>query len=553
MSTVTEVADDYLRSLAELDPQAAQALGRTPELLFPDLSPDGFAARAELARSTRGRAAAADAAGPGEPALRAALVERLGSDIDLYDEGFTTRLLAPLATPVHLTRQVFDVLPSSTEDDWAGIARHLRALPNALRQYEATLRDSAKHGNRVSRRQILAVAKQCSTWIGPDDFYGTLVARYPGHHLTGELAAAAGMASAATGAFAEFLRADLASDASTVDGVGRETYAVTSRAFLGAEVDLDELYEYGWKSLTDTAAEMRAVAAELGYPDTAAAIAALHADPAWRVPVGAPLEAWLRTRLAEITDALAGTHFDIPAPVRHVDCRISPAAAGVMYYTPPDPALTRAGAITWTVPPGVDSVPVWQDVATLCHEGLPGHHMQYAITFTTAHLHPWQRSQCHVHGYAEGWAHYAERLADELGLYRNPAERLGMLSGQMWRAARIVIDMGLHLAAPIPADNGFTDATRWRPEMAVEFLSRVAGIEPHTAGFEVDRYLGWPGQALAFKAGARLWWQAREAAEHRDGASFDLRSFHATALGLGPMGLDPLRACLAAIAPGGAR
>jgi uncharacterized protein (DUF885 family) len=176
------------------------------------------------------------------------------------------------------------------------------------------------------------------------------------------------------------------------------------------------------------------------------------------------------------------------------------------------------------------------------HEGLPGHHLQHAITLTTDGLHPWQRVLCHVHGYAEGWAHYAEQLADELDLYTDPGERLGMLCGQMWRAARIVIDLGLHLRLPIPA-NTFTDQTRWTPELAVDLLMRVAGLDAITARFEVDRYLGWPGQALAFKVGERLWWQARREAETRPG--FDRRHFHMTALRLGPMGLDPLRSALA--------
>jgi uncharacterized protein (DUF885 family) len=106
-----------------------------------------------------------------------------------------------------------------------------------------------------------------------------------------------------------------------------------------------------------------------------------------------------------------------------------------------------------------------------------------------------------------------------------------------------VIDLGLHLRLPIPA-NAFTDETRWTPEVAVDLLTRVAGLDAATARFEVDRYLGWPGQALAFKVGERLWWQARREAEARPG--FDRKEFHQTALRLGPMGLDPLRAALAA-------
>ncbi|RGC65711.1 hypothetical protein C5N14_27300 [Micromonospora sp. MW-13] len=545
MTTITEVADRYLDALAGLDPEAAEAAGRTPDSHFADLSPDGFAARAELARGTATAAAGAGVDGTSQRALAGALLDRLASEVDLYDAGFTTRLLAPLATPVHLVRQVFDNLPRNTAQDWAVVAAHLRRVPTALGQYAETLRWSAQRRRLVARRQVLAVADQCTAWVTSDDFYGRLVAGGPEGPLAGELAAGARSATAATADFAAFLRTELAPRATDVDGVGRDLYAVTARSFLGATVDLDELYAYGWEELARTAAEQRAVAAELGYPDVAGARAGLDADPAGRVPVGPDLEEWLRERTERLTDALDGPHFDIPAATRRVVCRISPAASGVMYYTPPDAGLTRPGGIWWSTPPGESTVPVWRHVGTLCHEGLPGHHLQHAITLTTADLHPWQRSLCQVHGYAEGWAHYAERLADELGLYAGPAERLGMLDGQMWRAARVVIDLGLHLDVPIPAGTGFTDARRWTPELAVDFLVRVAGLDAATARFEVDRYLGWPAQALAFKAGARLWQQARREVERREGAAFDRKRFHHRALRLGPMGLDPLRARLA--------
>jgi uncharacterized protein (DUF885 family) len=178
-------------------------------------------------------------------------------------------------------------------------------------------------------------------------------------------------------------------------------------------------------------------------------------------------------------------------------------------------------------------------VTTVHHEGVPGHHLQITTAMSRPDLHPWQRSMAHVHGYAEGWAHYTERLADELGLLRNAAERLGMLYGQRWRAARIVIDVGLHLGLPIPSGNGFTDATTWTPEVGAAVLRTASGCDAVTAQFEVDRYFGWPAQALAFRVGARLWRELRDAAAQRPG--FALRDFHMDALRLGPMGLGPLR------------
>ena len=136
------------------------------------------------------------------------------------------------------------------------------------------------------------------------------------------------------------------------------------------------------------------------------------------------------------------------------------------------------------------------------------------------------------------------RLADELGLIRDPAERLGLLLGQIWRSVRIVADIGLHTGRPVPP-NALVTETDWTPELARRMLVEFALVEPTLAGFEVDRYLGWPAQALAFKIGARLWAQARAEREAELGEAFSLRAFHRDALALGPMGLEPLRALLA--------
>ncbi|SEE62173.1 DUF885 domain-containing protein [Jiangella alba] len=531
---VTQVADDYLRDLAELDPYAAQALGRTSSSLIEDLSPDAFARRHAVTARAAARLAAAEPSGFRERVLREALAERLASDVALYEAGFTTALLAPLATPVHWVRQTFDDLPG---DDWDAIGRELARVPVALREYAATLTASADRGHVAARRQVLAVAAQCDGWVR-DGFYPSLVTAQPA--LAGPAAAAA----EATAGFAAFLRDDLLPRAGTRDGVGRERYEVTSAAFLGARIDVEETYAWGWSELAALTARARAVAASIvASGDVDDAVRALDADPSGVIDGVPALEAWLQQRVDETMDAVAGTHFDVPDRTRRVECRVTPSASGVMYYVPADPGLTRPGRVWWTLPDGVTRAHTWREVSTLHHEGVPGHHLQHAVTLGLDDLHPWQRSLCHVHGYAEGWAHYAEELADELGLVRTPGERLGMIFAQLWRAVRVVVDLGLHLDLPIPRGNGLVDGERWTPELGARLLVDVARVDPRTAAFEVDRYLGWPGQALAFRVGARLWRDARAS------SSLDPRRFHAAALGLGPVGLGPLRTLLSDLPP----
>ncbi|SDT28903.1 DUF885 domain-containing protein [Jiangella sp. DSM 45060] len=543
--TVTAVADAYLGELAEVEPRAAEALGRDHVTAIPDLSPESYDQRLAIARRAAGRLDAATTGTPADEVLRSALAERLASDIALHEAGFTTALLAPLATPVHLVRQVFDNLPTRTADDWTTVAADLARVPVALRQYAATLDGSAGRGHVVAGRQVLAVAAQCESWVA-DGFYPGLVAsaQVP-PSLRQELEAAALAAAEATTWFAGFLRDDLLPRAGERDAVGEELYQVTSAAFLGARIDLRETYAHGWAELAALTEELGRVAAEVSPDGVAAAVARLDADPSGRIDGVEALERWLQQRADETMAAVDGVWFDVPARTRTVECRVTPAAAGVMYYTPPDPGLTRPGRVWWTLPDGVRSAQTWREVNTLHHEGVPGHHLQHAITMTLPGLHPWQRSLCHVHGYAEGWAHYSETLADEFGLVRTPGERMGMIYGQLWRAARIVIDLGLHLQLPIPPANGLVHETRWTPDLGRDVLVRLAGVDPQTAGFEVDRYLGWPGQALAFRVGARLWREARADAERRDGAAFDLKRFHMDALRLGPLGLGPLREILA--------
>jgi uncharacterized protein (DUF885 family) len=201
----------------------------------------------------------------------------------------------------------------------------------------------------------------------------------------------------------------------------------------------------------------------------------------------------------------------------------------------------------WAVPQGEDSFATWQEVTTVYHEGVPGHHLQVAQTAVRADiLNRWQRRLAWCSGHGEGWALYAERLMDELGYLDDPGEKMGMLDSQAFRATRVVIDIGMHLELEIPADNpfGFHPGERWNRELGREFLRAHSSFSDAMLQYELNRYLGWPGQAPSYKVGERVWLQARADAQARKGADFDLKAFHRAALDLGSLGLDPLRESL---------
>lgn len=539
-------ADRHVATLARHEPSAAQALGIDAAEPLPDYSAEWAQERRELAARTRAELAAVvpDSA---EAGLHAAMSERMDSDVALFDTGFSARLLAPLATPVHEIREAFDDVEISDDDAGDAVIARLETVPLALGQLRDRLRWARDAGERgafsgtgvAAARQVREVADQIAGWIDPEgvDYFRSLraAALSPARRTGLERAALA--ATDAMAGFERMLRDELLPIAPQQDAVGEDVYRATAQSFLGTVLDLDEVYDYGWNELERLWRAARAVAGEVvgttGPADVAEAARALAADTASRVDAD-DVVGWLRERLDWTLERVDGTAFRLPPDIRDVDIVVPRAAKGVVYYTPGAPDGSVRSKIVWTLPAGATSVPTWQELTSLHHEGVPGHHLEHAINRANDALHPWQRYLCEIHGYAEGWAHYSEALADELGLLRTPAERLGMLLGQLWRTVRIVADIGLHTGRPLRR-NDVTDAAVWTPEIARDFLVHYGLVDPVTARFEVDRYLGWPGQALAFKVGAKLWHEARAASGV---APLD---FHTRALALGPMGLAPLR------------
>ena len=547
---VHAVADAYVAELARHEPDAAQAIGSDAAPHLPDLGLEWLQRKYELQGET---IAALDALAPdaGDPVLRAALRERLERERLLFDTGFTPRLVAGLATPVHLVRYAIEGLTVTADAAGEALLARLEAAPAAVRQYAGALRWARDHADRFTGtgiapvRQLDTLAAQVESWVALDWFGSVPIAPEADAAASARVRAAADEINVALGELVLLLRDELRPVASEVDGVGEEVYQDLAAAMLGARIDLAETYAYGWAELERLVAEARALAAGLGGSGddpVRDAASRLDEDPRYRLDGVDAIRDWLVERVAETTDALEPA-FDLPPSIRNVECLVSEAASGVVYYTPGAPDGSVPSRIVWTIPSGVPVAATWQEVSSVHHEGLPGHHLQFVVTASYPQLHPWQRHLCHIHGYAEGWAHYAEQLADELGLIRDEAERLGLVLGQIWRSVRIVADIGLHTGWPIPAGSLVPEG-EWTPELAQRMLVDYALVEPTLAGFEVDRYLGWPGQALAFKVGARLWNEARAARAAQLGDDFSLRDFHRDALGLGPMGLDPLRALL---------
>jgi uncharacterized protein (DUF885 family) len=544
-SALDQLADRFVDEYAAAQPVVATYLGlRGHEDRWPDLSPDGHAALAALLQRTRAEVAGIAPADRRDEIARAAMLERLGAELERHEAGLAQSDLNSSASPLQNFRMIFDLMPTATEEDWATVGRRLAAMPAALDGYASGLRTAAVGGHVSAARQVRLAAGLARDWAGtparPGFFAGLVQGAPADGALRADLDRSAAAAAGALLGFADRIEQDLLPVAPEQDAAGRERYQVESRYFTGVELDLEETYAWGWEELARIVAEKRTVA-ELIAPGQGVpgAMAALDAD-ADRLVRGRPaLQAWLQETADRAIAALDGVHFDIPAPVRTIEGRVIEVSGLGVYYTGPSEDFRRPGRMWWSLPAGVEDMTTWRETTTVFHEGVPGHHLQIGQTvYNAALLNRWQRLLMECSAHAEGWALYAERLMDELGFLADPGDRLGMLDAQELRAARVVLDIGVHLQLPLPASEGLGE--RWTYEAAAEFLRRHVSLEDRKRTDELHRYLGWPGQAPVYKVGERVFLTGREQAKARHGAAFDLKAWHRAVLDLGPLGLGPL-------------
>jgi uncharacterized protein (DUF885 family) len=552
---VDAISDQYVEDLAALVPTAATYYGITGyDDRLPDFSPEGFAAVEALTARALADASAAEPVDEREAVARDAFLERLGLEVEMADQGYSRSEFSVISSGLHSLRGTFDLMPTEGEEACANIDARLAAFPRTLADYRRTLREEADAGRVSAARQYVEVAEQVRRWTGEEGdagaFFAGLVDRTDADStLRTSLEEHAASATEAMADFGRFLAEEMAPRGREKEAVGREHYALASRLFLGAEIDLEETYAWGWTELKRLADDMDATSDRiLAGAGVQEAVAHLDADPSTRIHGREEFRQWMQELADRTVEEMAGVHFDIPDPVRRIECRIAPTNDGGIYYTGPSEDFERPGRMWWSVPDGIDSFSPWREVTTVYHEGVPGHHLQVAQTaYRTESLNRWQRLVCWVSGHGEGWALYAERLMEELGYLEDPATRLGMLDAQSFRAARVIVDLGMHLELEIPRDNpfGFHPGETWTPALGREFMGQHCLMDPEFIDFEVKRYLGWPGQAPSYKVGERIWLQARADAQARAGDAFDLKTFHRQALDLGSLGLDPLRAALA--------
>ncbi len=539
--SIDELSNRYIEQMAVLDPVLATGWGiQGHEHQLTDHSPTGSAARAELQRDTLAALGHVHCSSDRDRIAAEVLRERMQSAVDLYDAGEYLRSLRVIGSPQGSLRSAFDLMRLNDDADWDVARARLAAVPQAIDEVRSLFEEGRAAGVTSPHRQVLACAAQCDTWGNPSDgFWVSFARRSPNVSLTEEAAAAA----SAYRDLGDWLRTVYAPSVESRDPVGRDRYQLFSRTMNGSVLDLDETYTWGWEELRRTERRMRELAEQILPGATVAeAIAHVEADDRYVIEGVNEFQRWNQQLIDETIASLNGKHFDIAEPLRRCEAMIAPpGGAAAMYYTGPSEDFSRPGR-TWYPTLGKTRFPLWREVSICYHEGVPGHHLQIAqLRYLSETLTRFQRLAGFTSGHAEGWALYAERLMQELGYLDDPVYELGMLSCQAMRAVRVIVDIGMHLELPIPTDERYHPGEKWTPELALPFVIERSCFPESFMASEVDRYLGWPAQAITYKVGERVWLGSRDAARARHGAAFDLKAFHRHALDLGGMGLDQLR------------
>ena len=547
-TAIDRIAEDWVDTLVDIDPTVGTYIGRTEaDSRFGDYSPDGLDRSVAAARAVIARLDAATATDDVDVVTRTDLRSSLALDVESAEAGLPLRDLNVIASPAQGIREVFDLMPTATVADWDTVSARLRALPAAIDGYIQTLRLGIERGSMPARRQVREVILQARRHAANDGFFAEFAANagpdtgsLPAS-LAQDLGTRARAAAAAYGTLADFLGSELEGRAPTRDAIGRDLYALQSRRFLGATIDLDETYEWGVEELARMVAEQESVADQI-KPGASVleAIAFLDTDPSRKLHGTDALQKWMQETSDRAVAELSETQFDIPDEIKRLECMIAPTQEGGIYYTGPTDDFSRPGRMWWSVPVGITEFDTWRELTTVYHEGVPGHHLQIGqAVYNRAKLNTWRRQLAGTSGHAEGWALYAERLMEQLGYLDDPADRLGMLDGQRMRAARVVLDIGVHLEKQLPDGSG-----PWTADYAFDFLGRNVNMNASFVKFEVNRYLGWPGQAPSYKVGQRIWEELRDTYAEREGDAFSIKEFHRKALDLGGVGLDTLRAAM---------
>lgn len=552
MTSVFELADRLVDDICALSPTLSTSLGipGSDDRWGDEFGLAGLEAALGLRRQYRPLVEPFLGSADDSEVLAARVILGAFDEADAaLEAGDHFRDLRHMASSFHRIRSVFDVMGTSDPQGRDNIVARLNSIDEPLAGYRDLLQTGLDQGTVVASRQVRSVIDQARRMAMDPASLDVVVTKLADAGLaTADVHSAAAHARTAIGEFGDWLEMSYLPSAVDEDAAGRDVYVRAADRLVGIEIDPEESYAWGWEEFGRLLGEMERIADEIQPGVGFEAVKNyLETDPEVTAAGTDSLVSFVEATLARAVDELAGSHFDVPDIIRPLTVSIAPPGTPLgAYYLRPSEDFSRPGGVWYSIGTQ-DLFPLYQHVSTAYHEGFPGHHLQITTAMIrTEEISRFQRVMTWYPGYGEGWGMYAEVLMGELGYLDNPQHYFGMLAKQMYRTARIVVDIGLHLEKEIADSSPIAPGEPWSFETAVEFM-RVYGFRTQDqARDEVLRYLGWPGQAISYKLGEREILSIREENRERLGDAFDLRRFHSTVLNHGAMRLDLLREVVAA-------
>ena len=548
------LALEYWERRMQADPVEATEIGdRRFDDRMPDLTPEAHEREMARLRALRERVAALAEArlGATDRVTRGLLLGEIAADLARGECHLDEWSVDPRDGPQVAFLQLAELQTVSSVGQGRAMAARWHKMGATLDEEIANLRRGLAAGKVATREAVTHVIAQLDQLLAKPDSQWPLrapaAAERPSWSEADRRAFAGALDAAIAGsirpAFVRYrtvLNAEILPRArdeahvglSNVPG-GAACYPRLIQLHTSLPLTPEEIHQVGLAEVARLRAEVIRLGGELLHTSDFAEIRKrLQSDPALFFRTRAEVEAKAVAALARSTAAMPQFLGTLP----RASCTVKRIAAyeeadsPIAYYRPPAIDGSRGGAyyINTSEPA---TRPRYEAEALAFHESIPGHHVQIAIAQELTGL-PEFRKHVGVTAFVEGWGLYAEHLADELGLYSGPADRLGMLSLELWRAGRLVVDTGMH-------------AFGWGRQRAIEYFEANTIIAHNNVVNEVDRYIGWPGQALAYKIGQREILALRAQAESRLGARFDRRAFHDLVLGSGAVSLPVLRAQVA--------
>ncbi len=527
-----QLAHDHDRALRQGDVDHVER--------WSDYSAGGIGDRLAVMRDIADRADATPAASRSEQNLLDAVAFSARSEALYLEIAPTLTGINPAVGMVATILTFLPRYPLVTADHGARYHEKLRAFPDFIEGWCDRLRAAAADGVVPIRHLVQAQITLLDAMLAGPLSAGQLAAQRPPTELDADAAARWSttlhglLDGPVTQGFAH-LRATLAEHtlpAALPDdrpGImhlegGREAYDRFLWAATSLDMTAEQIHHVGLEQVARVEAEyLRIAAPVLGTDDIAEIYRRLRDDPALHYRDGDAVISDATEALARATAAAPGWFGTLPV----APCTAHPTIqGGIAFYSPPTREGTKDGEFFVNVADPANWG-TFQLQAMTFHESVPGHHLQHAVAQEMPGLHPLLAENL-VISYGEGWALYTERLADEMGLYASDLDRIGMLWGDSARSCRLVVDTGLH-------------ALGWTRDQAIDYMLDHAPMTRAPVTAEIDRYIGWPGQACGYMLGRVAIEEIRRTAEARLGDRFDIRVFHDQVLGTGSIPLESLR------------